>query len=98
MKTMYKKAAQAGRGPKLRKTFSLSRNALAYLEGIKRSRGAQSLTAALETLVQEQQQREALERLNQEISAYYDSLTQEEMEEQRAWAEGVARGLAGLDW
>jgi len=47
----------------------------------------------VETLVQEQQQREALERLNQEVSAYYDSLTAEEIAEQQEWGEFAGGAL-----
>ncbi len=66
-------------------TLSVSADVVAYLQEFKRRSAAPSLSAAVDEMVaqfkmeKEKLSREAL------LSAYYDSLSQEEMNEDAAW-------------
>jgi len=72
---------------KSKRTFSLSGKALSYLESVRRERKRQSMSAALEDIIREQQEAKEMERISASISSYYDSLTDKEREENRAWGE-----------
>ena len=90
-KTMTRTKSKSSR--KNRKTFSLSQGAVAFLKQLRSMRQAESLTAALETLILEEKERRKREELDAQFSAYYDSLTDEEVKEQREWAELTGRSL-----
>jgi hypothetical protein len=86
--------ANANRRVKQRRTFTLSPENLAYLDQETRRRGADSQSAVLDELLREkklEQQRAALET---QITAYYDSLTDAEVEEDRTWGEFAGSHLA----
>jgi hypothetical protein len=79
---------------KERRTFTLSPENLAYLDQETRRRSADSQSAVLDELLREkklEQQRAALEA---QITAYYDTLTDAEVEEDRAWGEFAGSQLA----
>jgi hypothetical protein len=79
---------------KQRRTFTLSPENLAYLDQETRRRSADSQSAVLDELLHEkklEQQRAALET---QIAAYYDTLTDAEVEEDRAWGEFAGSHLA----
>lgn len=78
---------------KARKTFSLSKEILEFLEAVRKHQKADSLTAALEMILREEKQRRELKELNSTISQYYDSLSNEEVAEQRNWGEFTAKHL-----
>jgi len=70
---------------KSRKTFSLSRDAVAYLETYRNERKESSLSGAVEALIHERRQQEEAARLAAQTRAYYDSLTPAAQEESEAW-------------
>jgi hypothetical protein len=75
-----------------KRTFSLSAEALAYLDGL--ARNYRSASEALDTLIREKQAEAEKERVSASIRSYYDSITEEERAENRAWGEFVESQLA----
>jgi hypothetical protein len=80
------------RAPKSKRTFSLSPEALAYLDTL--AKDYPSVSEALDVLIQGQKQQEEKERSSASIRHYYDAIGDEEREENRAWGEFVAASLA----
>ena len=72
---------------KEKRTFSLSRESLRYLEKERKQRAAKSMSAVLEDVIRRQQQEEETRRISASITSYYDSLTDEQVAEDRAWGE-----------
>lgn len=70
---------------KSRTTLSLSHDAVVYLKSYQAEKKEASLSSAVEALIEEQKQRETLEKLAAETRAYYDSLASDEQEESEAW-------------
>lgn len=70
---------------KAKKTFSLSRESLRYLEAMRRERKNASASSVLDELIRKQQEVKEMERISASIVGYYDSLTGEEVAENRAW-------------
>ena len=70
---------------KSRKTFSLSRDAVAYLETYQSKKRESSLSGAVEALIHERKQQEEADRQVAQTRAYYDSLGEEEKNEDDAW-------------
>lgn len=79
---------------KSRKTFSLSRDAAAYLETYRVKRKEPSLSAAVEALIRERKEQEEADRLAAQTSAYYESLSPGESGESEDWAEFAESELA----
>ena len=65
--------------------LSLAPDVLDYLESFRSLIQAPTLTAALEALVREQRRLRDEEQLARQVTGFYDSLTEEEREEERAW-------------
>jgi hypothetical protein len=78
---------------KLRRTFTLSPENVAYIENQSRERKIKSLSAVLDELLQEKTREQELAEVEANTIAYYDSLTDEEVEEQRAWGEFAGQTL-----
>ncbi len=72
---------------KQRKTFTLSRQAIGYLEAARKEAHSPSTSAVLEQIIQERQQQRERQRTSAAIARYYDSLTTGEREENRLWGE-----------
>jgi hypothetical protein len=72
---------------KARKTFSLSRDAVSYLEAVRKQTHRESISSVLEDIIRQQRQAKELERIGASFTDYYDSLTDEEVAEDRAWGE-----------
>jgi len=70
---------------KSRKTFSLSRDAVTYLENYRSKKKEPSLSGAVEALIHERRQQEEGDRLAAQTRAYYDSLSPEEEDESDTW-------------
>jgi hypothetical protein len=82
---------------KRRRTFTLSPESLAYLEQEARHRKLDSQSAFLDALLQEKSMEQRRAALEANVTAYYDSLTDEEVEEQRAWGELAQQSLVLKD-
>jgi hypothetical protein len=78
---------------KLRRTFTLSPQNVAYIEKQARERNMRSLSAFLDELLQEKTREQKLAEIEANTIAYYDGLTDEEVEEQRAWGEFAGQTL-----
>jgi len=79
------RAARRSRPTKLKKTFSLSADSVSFVKAL--ARNYQSDSEALDALIQEQKRQAEKARIGAAITAYYDSLSDEEREENRAWGE-----------
>jgi predicted CopG family antitoxin len=66
---------------KLPRTFSLSQDVIEVLEHYKKERKAESLTAAVEEIVREWKKA----NLSAQVTAYYDSLSDEESKHEKQW-------------
>lgn len=75
---------------KAKRTFSLSRDVVSYLESLRKENRRPSLSAVLEEIVRREQEQKEMERISAAFTRYYDSLTPEEIAEDRAWAEFAA--------
>jgi hypothetical protein len=70
---------------KEKKTYSLSRESIRFVEAVQKERKIDSASSALDELLREQKQAREMEHASAAITKYYDSLTEREMEEDRAW-------------
>jgi len=84
-------------GRKHRKTFTLSRQAIGYLEAARKEARSLSTSAVLEQIIRERQQQRERQKVNAAITHYYDSLTSEEREENRHWGEFSEAQIASRD-
>ena len=82
--------AKNARIRKAKKTFSLSRQSVNYLESVRREKRARSVSAVLEEILFQQQQNKEMERIAASVVSYYDSLSNEEANEGRAWGDFAA--------
>jgi len=85
------------RGIKQRRTFTLSPESLAYLDEQAHERQLNSQSAFLDELLQEKSMEQRRAALEANVTAYYDSLSDEEIQEQRAWGELAQQSLALKD-
>jgi hypothetical protein len=72
---------------KERKTYTLSSEAIAILENERKERQANSASAALEELLKERRQQREMAEFAASVTRYYDSLSDEEIEEERLWGQ-----------
>ncbi len=79
---------------KSRKTLSLSRDAVAYLESYQARKKEASLSSAVEAMIRERKQRDEAEKLAAQTRAYYDSFGPAEAEESEAWGKFAESELA----
>ena len=82
---------------KARKTFSLSRETVRYLESLRRERKNNSMSSVLEDVIRQLQQTKEMERISASVTRYYDSLTAEEIAEVRAWGDFAATQFPSED-
>ncbi len=71
---------------KEKKTFSLSRESVRYLEEI-RQKTHKSASQILEELIAEKKREAEEARISMAIKKYYDSLTDNEIDDERKWGE-----------
>ena len=72
---------------KARKTFSLSREIVNYLESVRKQTKRESMSSVLEDIIRQQQQAKEMERVSAAFTRYYDSMNEEEQSEDRAWGQ-----------
>jgi predicted CopG family antitoxin len=86
---MPKQSRKTGRAiaRKAKKTFVLSRETVEFLEAEKEKRGGESASSVLEEIIHECRKRQGGQESDAVISAYYDSLSDEEREENKGWGE-----------
>jgi len=72
---------------KEKKSFTLSRSSVAFLERLRKERNATSTSLVLDELIQETDACQRRNSAEHAISAYYSSLSHKEKWEQEAWGE-----------
>ena len=72
---------------KEKKSFTLSRSSVAFLQRLRQERNASSTSLVLDELIQEADADQRRKSAEQAISDYYNSLSGEELKEQVAWGE-----------
>lgn len=82
---VYDRSMKSTAARKSRKTFSLSRDAVIYLEAYRSKKKESSLSSAIESLIDERRQQEEAQKLAAQTLAYYDSLSPEEEIESDVW-------------
>jgi hypothetical protein len=75
---------------KAKRTFSLSRQSVMYLESLRKERRSKSVSSILEEIIRQQQQAKEMERISASVTAYYDSLSAKEKADDRAWGDFAA--------
>lgn len=75
---------------KAKRTFSLSRQTVAFLESERKAKQWKSLSAVLEEIVRRRQEEKEMERISAAFTRYYDCLTPAEIAEDREWGEFAA--------
>lgn len=79
------------RQAKAKKSFTLSRSSVAFLERLRKEKKATSTSQVVDELIEDAKARRQLEEYEKAVTAYYDNLTDEERKEQRAWGELARR-------
>ncbi|MGD0513054.1 MAG: hypothetical protein ABSA29_07120 [Terriglobales bacterium] len=82
---------------KAKKTFSLSRQSVTFLEMLRKEKRSKSVSSVLEDIIRQQQQAREMERISASVTNYYDSLTAEEVAEGRAWGDFAATQFPSED-
>jgi len=72
---------------KAKKTFTLSRESVNFIEAEKHKRGQHSASAVLEEIIHECRCKQDTTKIDAAISAYYDSVSDEERKEDKCWGE-----------
>jgi hypothetical protein len=85
------------RTTRTKKSYSLSPNSVEFLESLQKKHRARSVSTVLEDVVQEARRLEQKREYEAQVTAYYDSITEEEREEERGWAELGIRALQESD-
>ena len=76
-----------GKSRKEKKTFSLSRESILFLESVRKQKKRDSISAVLEELIRQEQQASEMKRISASVTNYYDSITDDERQENRAWGQ-----------
>ncbi len=72
---------------KAKKSFTLSRSSVAFLERLRKKRRASSTSLILDELIRDAEARQRQKAIGEAISSYYDRLSPAELEEQESWGE-----------
>ena len=87
--------AAKGTRRKDRITVSLDRDTTRYLRQFRARTHAPSLSACLEELITKHRRDLKVELQNLQINAYYESMSEQETQEEAAWGEFAEGELAG---
>jgi hypothetical protein len=72
---------------KEKRTFSLSSESLHFLELMRKRRKSASVSAVLDELIAQHRRSQEAHRISASITGYYDSLTKDEVTEDRLWGQ-----------
>jgi len=78
---------------KIRRSFTLSPEAVAFVQETRRSSGVRTDSEALESLLHEARSEAKRREIDAACKEYYDTASEEELAEQREWAERVGPNL-----
>jgi hypothetical protein len=84
---------QPNRKPK--KSYTLSRESVAFLEAMRKKRRARSVSSVLEEILQALRRQQARSSIDQAVTRYYTSLSATEATEQAQWGELAMREFPG---
>lgn len=88
MRNRSRNSSNSAKRTKAKKTFTLSREAVNFLEAERLRYGRQkSASLILEEIIRERRMRARTKNSDVAISAYYDALSDEEREENKRWGE-----------
>ena len=82
---------------KAKKSYTLSPESVDFLEKLRKKHRARSISFVLEEILQAARREAELAKINQAVTAYYDSLSDEEVEELSQWGEFGLRQLLKED-
>ena len=71
---------------KAKRSYSLSSGSVEYLEKLRKKHRARSVSAVLDEVLLQLRRQDQLNEYEESLKAYYDSLTDEDRQESRAWA------------
>ncbi len=80
-----KRTSRAARDTKLKKTFSLSPDSVEFLKRL--AKDYRSDSEALDAIIREKKSKAEKQRIAAAVTNYYDSLSESEQDENRAWGE-----------
>jgi len=72
---------------KAKKSYTLSPESVDFLETLRRKRRARSISFVLEEILQAARREAEMAKINQSVTEYYDSLSDEEVEELSQWGD-----------
>jgi hypothetical protein len=75
------------RDRKAKKSYTLSPESVAFLEALRKRRRAASISAVLEEILQAVRRQQERASIEKSVSAYYSSLSDQEVQEQAEWGE-----------
>ena len=78
---------------RVKKSFTLAPDVLAFVVETRRKRKTGSDSEALNLLLQEQMLEAKLREMDAAVKEYYDNASDEELQEQKEWAQGTARNM-----
>jgi hypothetical protein len=78
-------------GQKLKKSYTLSPESVAFLEALRKKRGGDSISAVLEEILQAVQRKHEKAAVERAVADYYGSLSEPQAEEQAEWGEFALR-------
>jgi Arc/MetJ-type ribon-helix-helix transcriptional regulator len=79
---------------KAKKSFTLSVESVAFLEEMRQKGSAESISAVLEEILQAVRREEKRAATDRAMTEYYNSLTDEEVAEERQWGEFARRAFS----
>jgi hypothetical protein len=79
--------ARTATSRKAKKTLSLSRDSVAYLEHKRKRAQKASISEVVEEMIQASKLASEKERISAGVRSYYDSLPSAEQEENRSWGQ-----------
>ncbi|MFP5207243.1 MAG: hypothetical protein ACLGSH_17955 [Acidobacteriota bacterium] len=82
---------------KIKCSFTLSPESVAYLRETRAHRHSESDSEALDLLLKDLQQEARRRDLDAAVTAYYDTATEGELREEREWSEGAGHAITGSE-
>jgi hypothetical protein len=84
---------QPNRKPK--KSYTLSRESVAFLEAMRKKRRARSVSSVLEEILQALRRQQERSTIDQAVTRYYTSLSAKEAKEQVQWGDLASQEFPG---
>lgn len=85
----------ARQAPQAKKSFTLSRSSVVFLERLREQQNAPSTSAVLDQLLREAEEQQRKSAFERAMVAYYDTLPEEEQKEQQRWGNFSLSQMSG---